>query len=150
VHGDLPTYPGGKAFLFEVSPALFPPRFEETLFAIRMAGRLPVLAHPERYAAIQTDPARAESLGATAALLVDLAALDGAHGRPAMKAARALLEGGLAHAATSDLHAPEGLGAVAAGMAWIEKRLGAAARDRLLGENPRRILAGELPDRFSR
>jgi hypothetical protein len=31
-------------------------------------------------------------------------------------------------------------------MAWIRKKLGEAALTRLLDENPRRILAGELPD----
>jgi hypothetical protein len=30
-------------------------------------------------------------------------------------------------------------------MAWIRKRLGAATLDRLLDDNPRQILSGELP-----
>src|SRR5256885_845064 len=82
------------------------------------------LAAPERYLAVQTDPARAEALGRSAALLVDLGALDGAHGRAPMKAARRLLEERLAHAAASDVHTAEDQRTVAAGMAWIRKRLG--------------------------
>jgi protein-tyrosine phosphatase len=143
--GGLPCYPGGKAFLFEVHPQSMPPRIEQTLFEIRLAGRLPVMAHPERYAAIQDDPSRAEAIGRSTALLVDLGALDGAHGRPAMKAARRLLEEGLVHAAASDVHTAEDQRSVAAGMAWIRKRLGAPALDRLLDSNPRSILAGDLP-----
>jgi protein-tyrosine phosphatase len=143
--GGLPTYDRGPAFLFEVNPAMMPPRLEQTLFEIRLSGRLPVMAHPERYRAIQTDIARAEEIARSAALLVDLAALDGAHGRPAMKAARRLLEEGLAHAAATDIHSPEDQRPIGAGMAWIRKRLGEPELDRLLGENPRRILAGELP-----
>jgi protein-tyrosine phosphatase len=143
--GGLPTYDGGPAFLFEVNPALMPPRLEQTLFELRLGGRLPVMAHPERYVAIQKDPGRAEALGRTAALVVDLGALDGAHGRAEMKAARSLLEDGLAHAAATDIHSPDDQRAIAAGMSWIRKRPGPAALSRLLDEHPRHILAGNLP-----
>lgn len=143
--GGLPCYPGERAFLFEVNPEMMPPRIENTLFEIRLAGRLPVMAHPERYLAIQDDLGRAESIGRSTALLLDLGALDGAHGRPAKKAARRLVEEGLIHAAASDVHTAEDQRTVAAGMAWIRKRLGAPALEVLLAENPRRILSGELP-----
>ncbi len=144
-HGGLPCYRGERAFLFEVDPQLMPPGIEQELFQIRVRGRLPVMAHPERYAGIQRSPERAEAIGRTAALVVDLGALDGAHGRAEMKTARKLLSDGLAHAAASDAHTPEDQRPVAAGMAWIRKRLGPDALTRLLDENPRRILAGELP-----
>jgi protein-tyrosine phosphatase len=143
----VPSYPGGRAFLFEINPQLIPPRLEQTLFEIRLSGPLPVLAHPERYVAIQQDVGRADGLGRSAAMLVDLGALDGAHGRAPMKTSRRLLEEGLAHAVASDVHTAEDQRTVAAGMAWIRKRLGALALDRLLDENPRRILAGELPEK---
>jgi protein-tyrosine phosphatase len=144
---EVPSYPGGRAFLFELDPQFVPPRLEQTLFEIRLAGILPVLAHPERYLAIQHDVTRADTLGRTVAMLVDAGALDGAHGRPAMKTARRLVEDGLAHAVTSDVHTTEDQRTVAAGMAWIRKRLGDRELDRLLSDNPRRILAGELPDK---
>jgi tyrosine-protein phosphatase YwqE len=64
-----------------------------------------------------------------------------------MKTSRRLLEDGLAHAVASDVHTAEDQRTVAAGMAWIRKRLGQEALDRLLSDNPRQILAGELPDR---
>ncbi len=144
-HGGLPCYPGGKAFLFEVNPQLMPPRIEAILFDVQVHGRLPVMAHPERYHAIQEDLDRAESIGRSAALLVDLGAIDGAHGRTEMKTARKLLERGLVHAVASDIHTPEDQRSIAAGMAWIRKHLGADALERLLADNPRRILAGELP-----
>jgi protein-tyrosine phosphatase len=143
--GGLPAYPGGKAFLFEINPEFMPPRIENVLFEIRLTGRLPVMAHPERYVAIQEDVGRAEAIGRSSAMLMDLGALDGAHGRPAMKAARKLVEEGLIHAAASDVHTAEDQRTVAAGMAWIKKRLGPEALDRLVGEHPRQILAGELP-----
>jgi tyrosine-protein phosphatase YwqE len=62
-----------------------------------------------------------------------------------MKTARRLLEDGLAHAAATDIHSPDDQRAIAAGMAWIRKRLGPEALSRLLDQHPRHILAGNLP-----
>lgn len=143
--GSLLGYPGGKAFLFELPTQQLPPRLESTLFEIRLAGRLPVMAHPERYLSIQQDVTRAEPLSRCTALLIDLGALDGAQGRSTMKTARRLLEEGLVHAATSDIHTAEDQRTVAAGMAWIRKRLGEPMLDRLLADHPRAILQGEIP-----
>lgn len=140
-----PTYGPGKAFLIEFSPERLPPGLDEHLFRLRVGGLLPALAHPERYAEVTRDLARAEALGKNAALVVDLPALGGAHGRTANKTARALCEAGLAHAAASDVHRPADLDAAARGVAWLQKRLGPGAVTRLLDQGPRAILAGELP-----
>ena len=142
----VPSYGGGLVFLFEVNPQLMPPGLDNELFQLRVAGYLPVMAHPERYVSVQRDVTAAERLGRHAALMVDLGALDGAHGKPEMKTARRLVLEGLAAAAASDIHRPEDQASVAAGMAWIRKQLGAAALDVMLEENPRRMLAGELPE----
>jgi protein-tyrosine phosphatase len=144
--GTVPGYGGGPAFLFEVNPQLMPPTLETELFGLRVGGRLPVMAHPERYVAVQRDVTLAERLGRHAVMMVDLGALDGAHGRAEMKTARRLVLEGLAHAAASDIHRPEDQSSVAAGMAWIRKHLGAAALDEMLADNPRRLLTGEMPD----
>jgi protein-tyrosine phosphatase len=144
--GAIPTYGKGPGFLFEVNPQVMPPALENELFQIRTQGYLPVMAHPERYVSIQRDPSLAEALGRHAAMLVDLGALEGAHGKQEMKTARKLVLEGLAHAAASDVHRPEDQTAVAAGMAWIKKQRGPEVLDRMLDENPRHLLAGELPD----
>ena len=143
--GTVPSYGNGRAFLFEIPPPAAPPRLGERLFQLNLSGKLPVMAHPERYAFIQKDPSKAEELARSTALVVDLGAIDGAHGRAEMKTARKLLEDGLVHAAATDIHTPNDQRAIAAGLAWIKKRLGDAQLGRLLGENPRRILLGELP-----
>jgi protein-tyrosine phosphatase len=144
--GTHPSYDGGPAFLFEVNPQMMPVGIENELFQMRVRGQLPVMAHPERYVAVQSEISWAEKLGRSAALVIDLAALEGAHGRPEMKTSRRLILEGLAHAAASDAHSPEDQNAVAGGMAWIRKQRGQAVLDQLLDENPRRILAGELPE----
>jgi protein-tyrosine phosphatase len=141
----VPCYDGRRAFLFEVNPVLMPPHLDESLFEIRLGGCLPVMAHPERYLSLQRDLGVAEALGKQAALVVDLEALAGGHNRAETKTARRLVEEGLAHAAASDMHDPDTGPAVASGIAWIKKHLGSAGSDRLLEENPRRILVGELP-----
>jgi protein-tyrosine phosphatase len=141
----VPSYDGGRAFLFEVNPVMFPPRLEEALFEIRLGGQLPVMAHPERYLSVQRDLGTAETLGKQAALVVDLEAVAGTHNRAETKTARRLVEEGLAHAVASDMHSPDTAGQIAAGIAWIRKHRDAAAVTQLLEENPRRILQGELP-----
>jgi protein-tyrosine phosphatase len=142
----IPSYDDGPAFLFEVATGLMPAGLERTLFELRLKGKLPVMAHPERYSTIQNHPERAEALGRTAALVIDLAALDGAHGRPEMRTARQLVLDGLVHAAATDIHRASDGGAIAAGMAWLRKKKGPQALEVLLSENPRRILSGELPE----
>jgi len=142
----VPTYGGGPAFLFEVNPQFMPAGLENELFQLRCNGYLPVMAHPERYVAVQRDVMVAEKLGRHAVMLIDLGALDGAHGRAEMKTARKLVQEGLIHGAASDIHRPEDQTSVAAGMAWIRKQAGPGALELLLADNPRRLLTGELPE----
>lgn len=142
----VPSYDGGPAFLMELRPTHMPPAVAEHAYRLRVQGKLPVLAHPERYQALWTDQALLEQLRIQCALVVDLGALAGHHGRHQAKAARRMLEAGMVHAVASDVHTPEDVDAAAEGMAWIRKKLGRSALDRLLEHNPRRILAGEHPD----
>jgi protein-tyrosine phosphatase len=141
-----PRYDGGRAFLFEIPTEDLPVRFEEFLFQFSVKGMLPVMAHPERYRPFQDSPARLERISQNVPLVVDLGAVAGHHGARPAKLARHLLAERIAHAAASDVHAPSDVPVAAEGIAWIKKKLGAAAERRLLDENPRRILAGELPD----
>jgi len=146
VDNAVPKYTGERAFLVEVSPVNPPVKLEEQLFRLRTRGPLPVLAHPERYHGLCRQPERLEVVGRSAALLVDVAALAGAHGPRAAEAARWLVGDGLAHACASDVHSADDARAAGEGIAWLRKRHGDAAVRRLLDENPRRILQGELPD----
>jgi tyrosine-protein phosphatase YwqE len=77
---------------------------------------------------------------------VDLGAVAGFHGKRETKAARHLLETGIACGVASDAHQIGDLQQAAAGLAWIDKKLGHAAVTRLFDHAPRAILAGELPD----
>ena len=143
---EIPAYDGGPAFLMELRPTVMPVGLIEHVFRLRMAGRVPVLAHPERYEALWDDARLTDALRRQCAFLVDLPALAGYHGRRECKVARRLVESGLATAAASDAHTPQDVRHAAEGIAWIEKKLGAAAVDRLLGDAPRALLSGDLPD----
>jgi protein-tyrosine phosphatase len=144
--GSFPRYDGGKAFLFEVSPEDLPARFEDTLFQLALRGHFPVLAHPERYRPFWDDLPRLQRLGMRCALVVDLGALAGHHGAKQAKMARLLVSERIAHAAASDVHSPSDIKDAAEGIEWIRKKCGPAAVRRLLEDNPRQILAAELPD----
>lgn len=141
-----PRYTGDRAFLFEIHVRQAPPSLEQTLFQIRLQGLLPVMAHPERYATFWKQPERLTEIGRSTALVVDLGAIDGAHGSDEQKAAHRLLKAGLVHAVTSDIHSTGDARAIAGGIRWIKKNLGDAKLVKLLDENPRTILTGELPD----
>jgi protein-tyrosine phosphatase len=144
--GTIPGYRGTNAFLCEIPPSLMPPGMADQLFKFRMAGKLPVLAHPERYHALWDRDDIAEQLRRSCAFVVDLGALGGFHGKREAKAARHLVERGLAHAVATDAHQLGDLQQAAAGLAWIDKKLGHAAVTRLFDHAPRAILAGELPE----
>ena len=142
----VPGYRGTRAFLVEIPPPLAPPGMIDQLFKFRMAGKVPVLAHPERYHALWDDDAFASDLRKHCAFAIDLGALGSFHGRREMKQARHLLELGLAAAVATDAHQLGDLQQAAEGLRWIDKKLGHAAVVRLFDHAPRAILAGELPD----
>jgi protein-tyrosine phosphatase len=143
---EIPGYRGSSAFLVEIPPHLMPPGMIEHLFKLRIKGLVPVLAHPERYHALWDDDELARSLRRMCAFVVDLGAVGGFHGRRETKAARHLIESGLACGIATDAHEPGDLQQAAAGVSWIEKKLGHATVVRLFDHAPRMILAGELPD----
>jgi protein-tyrosine phosphatase len=144
--GAIPSYDGGDAFLFELRPGEIPVGMTETLFRLRMAGKLPVMAHPERYQALWDDTALVDRLRREVAFVVDLGAVAGYHGRKEAKAARRFVEEGIAHAVASDAHNREDVARAAEAIAWIRKRCGDAAVTRLLDDGPRSILTAELPE----
>jgi protein-tyrosine phosphatase len=146
VAGTIPHYRGTVAFLVEIPPPIIPPGMLELLFKMRMAGKLPVLAHPERYHMLWDNKQLTSELRRVCAFVVDLGAVAGFHGKRETKAARELLESGLATAVATDAHQLGDLQQAAAGLAWIDKKLGHAAVVRLFDHAPRLLLAGELPD----
>jgi protein-tyrosine phosphatase len=142
----IPSYHGTNAFLVEIPPTLMPPNLADQLFKLARTGKVPVLAHPERYEALWDNDELARSLRRVCAFAIDLPALAGFHGRREAKQARHLLEIGLAAAVATDAHQVGDVQQAAQGLAWIDKKLGHATTVRLFGDAPRQILAGQMPD----
>jgi protein-tyrosine phosphatase len=120
------------------------PALGELVFGLRRKGVSPLFAHPERCAEFER-PGRAEEvvrLGG--ALQLNVGALAGVYGRGARRLAERFVSQGLYAVASTDLHRPDGVREwLAEALGALEKRAGTAALERLLAENPRRILAGE-------
>ncbi len=120
------------------------PALAELVFALRRKGISPLFAHPERCVEFERPGRAAEVVRLGAALQLNLGALAGVYGRPARRLAARLLSEGLYAVAATDLHRPAGAGEwLAEALDALEKRAGEQAIGRLLGTNPRRILAGE-------
>lgn len=144
--GEALPYPGGKAVLLEFYAVDYPPALTRCFAQLRLAGLLPVIAHPERYQCSWRGLSQLEQLVENgAAALLDTASLSGKYGSQPRRAAEAILEAGLYHAACSDAHRPDDALAVAAGMRRIEKLYGAEELELLFREGPRALLAGKLP-----
>jgi protein-tyrosine phosphatase len=136
---------GTRFVLVEFPFMTVPPNAEQALFAVKMAGWTPVLAHPERYPGVAAAPELAEGWRRVGTLLqVNAGSLLGKYGPEAFQAARALLRRGLASYVASDYHA-RGTLHVAPFRAALEARGAGELAGLLLDENPGRILHDEPP-----
>lgn len=143
--GQALPYPGEKAALVEFHYEMWPMRVEEKLFEMHVRGVRPVLAHPERYAALfkKTDPLD-PLLEVGCVGLLDLMSLVGRYGRRPKKAAERMLDEGVYYAACTDSHRPSDVALVAEAIERLRDRVGDEEAEELLADNPRRILSGEV------
>jgi protein-tyrosine phosphatase len=162
--GDLIDIDGTGVLLIDLPFTEWPLYADSTLFAVQTAGHKVILAHPERYPAIQDDPARAEDLVARGiALQVTIGSFSGAFGRRAKRTAELLLERGIVQLLATDAHsAGHRMAAVPAGLKRLRALIGDEGLRQLLTEAPAHLLNGDpLPpplhipdrtwkDRFSR
>lgn len=96
---------GGRYVLVEVPYEPWPAHTEQTLFELQVAGYLPILAHPERYVAIQHDPNVLYRLVERGILAqVTTGAFDGHFGAATRRCAITLCEHGLVQILASDSH----------------------------------------------
>jgi protein-tyrosine phosphatase len=125
------------------------PTLPDLVFLLRRKGILPLFAHPERCAEFERPGRAAEAVRLGAALQLNVGALAGVYGKGPRRIAERLLDEGLYAVAATDVHRAAGADEwLAEALAGLEKRAGAETLERLLAENPRRVLAGEeLPGR---
>jgi protein-tyrosine phosphatase len=143
--GRLWTLAGSRYVLVELPYQPWPQYAEETLFALQVAGYVPILAHPERYTAIQAEPGRMYELAARGVLgQVTAMALLGEQGHATRKCAEALVRHNLVQFIATDAHrvawrSPK----VSAALMIAEDMVGLDAVQAMAEGNPARVLANE-------
>jgi protein-tyrosine phosphatase len=137
----------GRYLLVEFPYVGWPLALETSLWKVRAAGLVPIIAHPERNREVQERPDLLAPLVAAGTLVqVTAASLDGRLGRSSQRAAQALLKDGTAHLIASDAH---GSAIREAGLADAFAAVGDVQLARYLTEEvPAAIVAGDaLPIR---
>jgi protein-tyrosine phosphatase len=103
--GRLATLNNSRYLLLELWSSTWLPETERVIFELQVQGIVPLIAHPERYHAIQQNPARLAALlqqGAKAQLIAS--SLVGMQGKTIRRTAEILLKKGLIHCIASDAH----------------------------------------------
>jgi len=137
----------GRYLLLEFPYYGWPLSLESTVFELGLEGVVPVLAHPERTAEVQSAPERLRPLVEAGALVqITAASLDGRLGHVSQRTAKELLRLGLAHVVASDAHAST---LRRGGLASARESLGDDELSRYLTRSaPSAIAAGQpLPPR---
>ena len=135
----------GRWFLFELPDTHVPAHLDRMVFDLHIAGQYPVLAHPERNMELADHPERLEALRRQGVeVQVTAMSVTGDFGRRARRAAERWLRDGLVDFIATDAHGtgkrPPHLRAAVDAAAKI---VGKEAAERLVTENPARVLRGE-------
>jgi protein-tyrosine phosphatase len=141
--GRLATLNGSSYLLLELWNSMWLPETERVIFELRAHGIIPIVAHPERYRAIQQDPRRLAALlqqGALAQLTAS--SLAGMQGNTTRRCAETLLKQELIHCIASDAHGlhrrPPG---VMRGLERARALVGQVRVDQLIEAQPAAILS---------
>ena len=150
--GRLPTLGDSRYVLTEFYFDASWEFMDTTLEKLQSYGYRPVVAHPERYGAIQREPDRAGRwFDRGIVLQVNKGSVLGAFGRRAEETAVRLLYRGNIHIIASDAHSPHRRTTDLTGVReWALAHLGREYTKILLEENPTRITRGQSMCRIRR
>ncbi len=139
--GEPSMIAGTRSILVELPFVGWPTYTESTIFALQTAGYRPILAHPERYQAVQHDPALAIALARRGALLqLTLGSLIGSS-RRIQKVSEQLLTAGAITLVASDAHGDDHrLAAVPDALQRLEHLVGREHLDQIVRINPEAVL----------
>ena len=140
--GLLPRLCGTDYLVVEFYFDAAPETIRDGLNAIRAEGCIPVLAHPERYFAVQDTPFLADDWVKSGSVMqINKGSLFGDFGKRSYRAAQWLLQNGMAHVIASDAHsASSRTPDLASVYDLIEETYDTLYADLLLEENPGRII----------
>lgn len=128
--------------LVELPFAGWPLFTESVLFDLQTMGLRPLLAHPERYAAIQADISKGLELAERGVLMqITAGSVAGLFGKPAQRVAEQFLRQGAVTVLASDAHsAGQRFVSVADGIARTQSLIGPARTQQLIYDNPKALL----------
>ena len=140
--GLLPHLAGSRYVLVEFRFNAAPDDIRCGLETIREANCIPVLAHPERYSAVQAAPIMVDDwIEDGTVIQINKDSLLGDMGKKSRRAACWLLDNGLVHVIASDAHSATSRSpALASVYELVESAYNSAYADRLLEENPMKII----------
>jgi len=135
----------GKYFLVEFPMREIPRAVDEKFFDFVMDGKIPILAHPERYLELLQNPDRAYEFVQRGVLLqLNAGSLVGQYGGQIREFAINLLEARLIHFVGSDGHNTTRRPiAMDEAYEMVQERWGEKVTTQLFRENPARMLRGE-------
>lgn len=143
--GSLLTLAGSRYVLIEFKMSSHSGDILNAAETVAAGGFVPVIAHPERYAAFAENPGLAHSLHACGALLqINKGSVTGYFGKTAEIAVKRLLENRQADFLASDAHSPFGrTPEIRSAHEWISEHCSPEYADYLAFSNPSRVLRDE-------
>jgi protein-tyrosine phosphatase len=134
----------GKYWLVEFSTDIFPAIVENFVLRSISWGRIPVLAHTERYSFLHSRPKYLTSIVKAGALIqVDAGSFTGLYGKRLLKRSQYLVTSGLCHLVASDAHDVDKKPyRMKQGFQVVSELLGSSEAELLFTRNPQAILEG--------
>lgn len=147
-NGLIPTLAGSRYLLLEPPHHVAPPRFEELVFELLVAGIVPVITHPERLTWIEHDYATFVRLvKAGAWMQLTAGSLTGRFGRRPRYWGERMLDEGVVHLLATDAHHPRRRPPLLAeGRDAAARRVGDAEAMHLVQTRPAGIVNDMAPD----
>ena len=149
--GRVPTLAGSRYLLLEPPHHVAPPRFEDSVFQLMMAGHVPVITHPERLSWIENHyEVFGRLVKGGAWMQITSGSVTGRFGKRPQYWAERMLDDGLVHILATDAHHPRRRPPfLAEGRAAAAKRVGEQEATHMVVTRPQGILdnlePGQLP-----
>lgn len=117
---------------------------EEVIYRLFSLGKVPIIAHPERYMATAKDFSFIQNIASKGALLqVNANSLVGHYGKPARELAIKLLKENMVHFVGSDAHSSAGYYKLAESLEILKRLVNEEKYLEITEKNPAKVLADE-------
>lgn len=146
--GRVPTLAGSRYLLLEPPHHVAPPRFQDEVFKLMVAGYVPVITHPERLTWIEDHYEEFQQLVEMGAWMqITSGSLTGRFGREPKYWGQKMLDDGLVHILATDSHHWEVRPPLLAeGREVAMRHVGAEEAERMVVTRPQGIVDNKSPD----